>query len=270
MNIQEFNKLFTTDFNIDNIACTYRSWDRDTKYNYIETPRRCYGLMLLTDYAARFQLPDGSTFQQNPGDLMLLPQGARYTVNFLVPEGKKTHPVVINFRLRDINGKEVQLDHNVFRLCSDDGTLLPLFTATMQLYKDGITANLKAKVYEIFGKLFPIHETDECCIHYINQHYTFKFSIPELAKRCALSESSYRKQFKQLTGMSPVEYINHLKIEKACQMLLTDDMRPQDISNFLNFYNLPYFYKVFKDCTGMTPYEYLKEKTDPPVAIKNT
>ena len=260
MNYGQLNKFFTTDFNIDGIACAYRSWDADTRYNYMDNPRRRHGLMLLTDYPALFQFPDGTTVQRNVGDLMLLPKGARYNVRFLVPPQKKTHPVVINFRLSLADGKVLRLEREVVRLCRDDGTLLPLFTAAVRLYESGTPAGLKAKVFELFGQLFPIHETDQCCISYINRHYTQHFSIPDLAKRCTMSESVYRKQFKLLTGLSPVQYINRLKVDKACQMLMGDDMRLQDISDFLGFYSLPYFYKVFKDCTGMTPHEYIKQK----------
>jgi two-component system response regulator YesN len=53
-----------------------------------------------------------------------------------------------------------------------------------------------------------------------------------------------------------VRYINRLKVEKACQMLQSGDISPSLISDFLNFYSLPYFYKVFKEYTGMTPHQY--------------
>lgn len=256
MDFQELNRIFTTDFNVDGIACPYRSWDMDTRYNYLEVPRRCHGLMLLTDYPALFEFSDGEICQRNPGDLLLLPKGARYQVRFLVPLGRQTHPVVLNFRLTSGEGREIPISRNILRLCRDDGNLLHLFTTTVHLYERGTIANLKAKVYELFDQIFPVEEIDQCAIGYINRHYTDRFSVPELARRCAVSESVYRKQFKQLTGMSPVQYINRLKIDKACQMLLSDDINPQDISDFLGFYKLPYFYKVFKDITGMTPNQY--------------
>lgn len=261
MDFQEFNQIFTTDFNIDGIACPYRTWDADTRYNYLDSPRRRHGLMLLTDYPALFEFPDGRTVERNVGDLLLLPKGARYSVRFLVPPHAETHPVVLNFRLSTASGTEVTVNSNVVRLCRDDGTLQPLFSATVHLYKSGTPSLLKAKVYELFGQIFPVEETDQCGIGYINRHYTRRFSIPELARRCAVSESVYRKQFKELTGTSPIQYINRLKIEKACQMLQSDDMRPHEISDFLNFYSVPYFYKVFKDFTGMTPQEYARHKT---------
>lgn len=257
MDFQEYNKLFTSDFNIDNITSLRQNWDADTRYNRMDVPRVQFGLLLLTDHPARFLLPEGRILQAQPGDLILLPKGAYYSLSFSVPEGETTSPLVINFRLLDEQGQEVELQSGVARLCRDDGSFLPMFKAAAQLYKAASPAKLKAKVYELLGELFPVVDRDECCIDYINRHYTQRFSIPDLAKKCAVCETAYRKRFKALTGLSPVQYINRLKVEKACQMLLSDDMRLQDISDFLNFYSLPYFFKVFKDCTGLTPNQYL-------------
>ena len=49
MDIQALNDIFTTDFNIDSIISVHQSWDRDTRFNYLENPRRSHGLFLLTD-----------------------------------------------------------------------------------------------------------------------------------------------------------------------------------------------------------------------------
>lgn len=253
---QEFNKVFTTDFNIDSITSVRQNWNVDTRYNRLEVPRSRHGLLLLTDYQANFELPDGRTLQANPGDVIFLSKGARYLLTFSVPEGTLTHPLLINFRLFSAEGEDVQFENGVVRLCRDNGSLMTLFSAAAQLYKGASTALLKAKVYELLGNLFPISDSDECCIAYISRHYTDRFSVPQLAKRCAMSETAFRKRFKQLTGCSPVQYINKLKIEKACQMLLSGDISPNDICEFLNFYSLPYFYKVFKDTTGITPHQY--------------
>lgn len=260
MNFQELNLVFHADLNADSITSAHRSWNDETRYNWIDIPRTRHGLMLLTDYPAIFQFPDGSKMHGNPGDVFLLPKGARYAVGFSVPKYHWTHPVVINFRLTDVQGTEVSLGGNILKLCTDDGSLTPLFLATEELYKRAAPILLKAKLYELFGNLFPIREKDECCIQYINRHYTENFSIPNLAQRSAMSEAVYRKRFKQLTGMSPVRYINQLKIERACQLILTGDISTQEISDFLNFYNLPYFYKVFREFTGLTPMQYRLEK----------
>ena len=135
-------------------------------------------------------------------------------------------------------------------------TLLPLFAEAAALYKCGHPAQLKAVVYQLYSLLFPLKQEDDCCLSYIGSHFTEQFSIPQLAKRCALSESVYRRRFRQLTGLSPVQYINRLKIEKACQLLQSGDISHQQISEFLNFYSVSYFYRVFKAVTGQTPGEY--------------
>lgn len=256
MDIQMLNTIFTSDMNLDNITSVRQNWSADTNYNRMEIPRHRNALLLLTDHPAVFQLPDEKTFQANVGDVILLPKNSRYILHFLVPNEQQTHPVVINFRLSDSEGNELTCDSGVVKLCSDDGSLAPLFYTSAELYKSALTVPLKAKVFELFGELFPIIENDMCCIEFINQHYTERFSIPLLAQRCALSESTYRKRFRQLTGLSPIQYINRLKIEKACQLILTGDISMQEISDFLNFYNLPYFYKVFREITGLTPLQY--------------
>lgn len=261
MDFQQFNKIFTSDFNLDTIFSFRQTWSPGSRYNCTDSPRRNHGIFLITDYPAVYDLPDGSTLRANPGDIVLLPMNSRYAVSFIIPEGKESHPLIVNFRMTDPEGKEITIDSGVVRLTRDDGTLLPLFTTAAQLYKGANTALLKAKVYELFGSIFPLYDADECCINYINHHYTHNFSIPELAKRCALSETSYRKRFKQLTGLSPVQYINRLKIDKACQMLANADISPGSICSFLNFYSLPYFYKVFKDITGLTPNQYREHST---------
>jgi len=256
MDFQKFNEIFTADFNLNDLVSVRQSWITESRYNRMEIPRRFHGLFLITDYPALFELPDGSRMQANAGDVVLLPKGAHYALSLAVPEGKRAHPYIVNFRLSTPEGQELFLGSDVMRLYRDNGTLLPLFSAAAQLYKSSSPVGLKAKVYELFASLFPLTEADECCIAYINSHYTERFHVPKLAERCAMSETVYRKRFRQLTGQSPVQYINRLKIEKACQMLLSEDFSPGAISDFLNFYSLPYFYKVFRDYTGMTPNQY--------------
>ena len=256
MTIDKLNEIFTGDFNLDTLISTRQSWSSGTKFSRSERPRSSHGLFLLTDYPALYELTDGTKFHANPGDLLLLPKGARYVTTFESPEGKTSAPLMLNFRLTDPHGQEIPLGEHPMRLLRDNGSLEPMFSAATQLYIGAFPARLKAKAYEIFGNIFPIADTDECCIAYIGRHYTDDLSIPELAQRCAVSETVYRKRFKQLTGQSPVRYINKLKIDKACQMLQSGDILPRQISDFLNFYSLPYFYKVFKEHMGITPNQY--------------
>lgn len=264
MDFNDINVLFSTDFNIDGILSVQQCWPAKTRFNYLEKPRKRHGLLMLTDYPALFELPGGGQFLANPGDIILLPKDAHYAVNFLQPPDKFSQPFLINFRMTDNTGSELLLPQQIRYICRDNGALRPLFHTAAQLYKNASPVRLKAVVYTLLGKLFPLSEGDALCIGYINHNFTDRFSIPLLAQRCGLSETAYRKRFRAATGMSPLQYINNLKIEKACQMLRdSEDISVNDISDLLNFYSLPYFYKVFKEHTGMTPKKYRYTQLDP-------
>lgn len=262
MTIEKLNEIFTSDFNIDSLIAARQSRKTGSRFSRVDRARSSHGLFLLLDYPATYDFLDGTYLHAKPGDVLLLPKGARYICNFSIPEGKQTHPLLINFRLTDPEGNEVPLGDRVQRLCWDSGNLQAQFSAATGLYLSAAPAVLKAKVYEIFGSIFPIVDADECCLGYISRHYTDKLSIPVLAQKCAMSESAYRKRFRQLTGRSPVQYITGLKVEKACQMLRSGDISPGQVSDFLNFYSLPYFYKIFKEHTGLTPHEYRDKAGD--------
>ena len=255
MSIEKLNEIFTADFNIDSIIAL-RQNRHSRQHSWMETPRRINGLFLITDYPAHYTLDDGSSFKAEVGDVLLMSKGSRYIVNFSIPEGKKTHPLMINFRLVDAENNEIILPTGVEKLTHDDHTLLPLFSAAAQHYKNSAHALLKSRVFEIIGNLFPIEPKDECMIAYINRHYTHSFNISELAKSCAMCEATYRKRFKELTGVSPVQYINTLKVQKACELLTDGDLNAADIAEFLSFCSISYFYRVFKDIKGMAPAEF--------------
>ncbi|MBR4862941.1 MAG: helix-turn-helix transcriptional regulator [Oscillospiraceae bacterium] len=261
MDIQEYKAFMQTDFNINEIHAMQQHWNQKLYFvDLMQNPRRNQGLLLLTDQSAVFTMPDGHSILAEAGDVMLLPCGARYTVSFQVSPEKTACPFLINARIYRADGTEAMPDGQPMRLCRDDGTLLPLFAEAAALYKGAHPAQLKATVYRLFSLLFPMAEKDECCIGYINSHFTEKFSIPQLAKQCALSESVYRRRFRQLTGLSPVQYINQLKVEKARQLLQSGDISHQQISDFLHFHSVSYFYRVFKAVTGQTPGEYRRHE----------
>lgn len=261
MNFQEFKAMMQTDIQISRIYAVRQHWNQKLRgVDLMQNPRRSHGFLLLTDSSATYTFPDGSCLIAEPGDVLLLPKGAQYTVSFQLPPGGASHPLLINARICCADGTEPLLDRSATRLCKDDGTLLPLFMEAAELYKGGDHPSvLKAVVYRLLAALFPLSQADDCCLGYINAHFTEQFSIPELAKRCALSESVYRRRFRKLTGQSPIQYISHLKIEKACQLLQSGDITPGQVSEFLNFYSVSYFYRVFKAATGCTPNEYRRQ-----------
>ena len=93
-------------------------------------------------------------------------------------------------------------------------------------------------------------------VYYIKQHLTEKISVPMLASLEGLSESRFYTVFKEKIGCSPVEYINTLRIERACNLLSSTPMSVGEIGVNCGFDDNFYFSKIFKKKMGVSPTKY--------------
>lgn len=233
-----------------------QQWKNGDRVDMMKHARRKCGLYLLTDHAAQYEFADGRVMHAAAGDLLFLPSGARYVCNFTAPAGQTVRSVLLNFTLSTEDDKNVMFNGEPIKLGACTQEVRSLFFKAAQYYKCAAVAGLKATVYDVIERVFPVVPNDACGLGYIHSHYTENFTVETLAAHCGMSEATYRRQFKRLTGTSPVKYINRLKIDVACKMLRHDELPPREVCDFLNFYSLPYFYKVFKETLGCTPIQY--------------
>ena len=87
------------------------------------------------------------------------------------------------------------------------------------------------------------------------KHYT----LIDLAKHSNMCISGFTRKFRDLTGVSPIEYLLNLRIEKAEQLLLSSSMPIYMIANQCGFYDTNYFIKVFNRFRNMTPARFRRE-----------
>lgn len=92
-------------------------------------------------------------------------------------------------------------------------------------------------------------------VRYIESNYLYDFSVTELAEMCNLGECMFRRCFKAEFGVSPLKYRNILRIEKAYEMLVSDNLTVTEVMELTGFYDLSYFNKVFKSHIGKSPSE---------------
>lgn len=93
-------------------------------------------------------------------------------------------------------------------------------------------------------------------IKYIHTHLKHKLSVEELAKMEYLSPSRYREVFKQITGLSPMDYITELRIRHACELIKQGDLSLSRISELCGYQDRLYFQRIFKKRVGCTPGKY--------------
>jgi len=83
-------------------------------------------------------------------------------------------------------------------------------------------------------------------------------NLKAFADFAGLSVSHFSAVFKESTGYAPVEYFNHLKIQKACQYLLLTQMTVKEIAAELGIEDQYYFSRMFSRLMELSPVEYRK------------
>ena len=97
---------------------------------------------------------------------------------------------------------------------------------------------------------------------YINEHYNEPLTIELLATKTHLSKSWFMRKFHDTVGVGAIEYINKLRIQKVCELLL-DGSKIADAAFECGFQNLSNFNRLFKTMVGCTPREYIGAKDNP-------
>lgn len=98
-------------------------------------------------------------------------------------------------------------------------------------------------------------------VEFINANYTDQLTLTDIGKRFGISSNYLSKIFKQETGENFTRYLNNLRIAKACEYLISGEIKIVRIAETVGYNDIQYFHRVFKKITGMTPVEYrMKER----------
>ncbi|MEO6327351.1 MAG: AraC family transcriptional regulator [Ginsengibacter sp.] len=97
-------------------------------------------------------------------------------------------------------------------------------------------------------------------IDYLARNINQVLTLEDIAKQVNLSPSHFSFLFKRKTGFSPIEYFNHLKVQKACQFLLFTQLRINQIAQELGIEDPYYFSRMFTKVMGMAPNEYREKR----------
>ncbi|WP_138753126.1 helix-turn-helix domain-containing protein [Paenibacillus sinopodophylli] len=95
-------------------------------------------------------------------------------------------------------------------------------------------------------------------LRYIHSHLHKKMELSTLADIAMLTPTSYSRKFKRLHGVSPIDYVNFIRIEEAKKQLSAGHATIREISARVGFNSEFYFSKVFKKMVGIAPALYIK------------
>ncbi len=135
---------------------------------------------------------------------------------------------------------------------------LPLFQSIIE--QEPINARTVGQLYTLIGILMPLmscqqsDQQDEL-IDRVKELIAEdpKYTVAELSKKCAVSESALYSAFKKRSDKSIQQIKKEVSMETAKTLLLSTDTPIEEISQRLGFSSGTYFRKCFKDFYGVSP-----------------
>lgn len=96
------------------------------------------------------------------------------------------------------------------------------------------------------------------CQNWIAEHYRVPAPVAAMVRESGLPERSFKRRFREATGMSPLEYVHTLRLEEAKHMLETGDAPIEAIANEVGYEDAGFFSRLFKRQVNLSPAQYRK------------
>lgn len=89
-----------------------------------------------------------------------------------------------------------------------------------------------------------------------DRHYSRRFSLDELAAAYKVSKYRLCREFSRYYELSPIKYLNRIRIQNACLLLVSGEMHINEIAAEVGVENINHFIRLFKAQLDMTPMQY--------------
>ena len=94
--------------------------------------------------------------------------------------------------------------------------------------------------------------------HWLRNHFSVANPVEEMIKRSKLAERTFKRRFANATGLTPIAYVQRLRIEDAKRRLERTDASVDEISWRVGYEDSAFFRRLFKRTTGLAPGAYRK------------
>lgn len=235
-----------------------------------------YVLIYCVD-GSGFYVVDGKRHEVGRNQYFILPigkpheygatEGHHWTIYWVHFRGKAAHvfaegaatPQSINVTMQSRISERINIFEEIL-------TTLHLGDGIEDLrYASSLLAHFLASMryLEQFRRAKTEEERDivEQAIHYMRENIEQHITMDEVLRYVGYSQSHFSTVFKKKTGVSPITYINRLKIEHACRLLRTTDMKVNQICYKVGIEDALYFSRLFSKIMNMSPTDYrLRER----------
>lgn len=147
--------------------------------------------------------------------------------------------------------------------------------AVYQRQEQGFVLELQSCFYVIWSRLFremPKNTDDSDrqdtkltilrnMVCYLQDHYTEKLSLKDIAAAGHVSESSCCRLFQKYLNRSPVAFLNECRLDAACTLLRDTDLSVTEVANRTGFNGASYFTEQFHRQYDCTPSQYRERQS---------
>jgi AraC family L-rhamnose operon transcriptional activator RhaR len=234
-----------------------------------------------------FHYIEGNTLAVAKGDLFFIPIGASHVFRPASVRPRQQHLIVYNCvftapyieRLNNVflpNEKFLHLlqakypEQSWFQIQDYDGVFQETFNRLFEEYtqrKPDFELILQADVIRLLVEMqrhalpaLPSSpktvELLEPVLKRIHDNFEQPLPLAELAAMAGLGDRQFRRVFTLHTGMALTSYIQKLRMEKCCSLLLTTSDSISSIAQSVGYQDIKFFNRLFKKTTGMTPRQY--------------
>lgn len=99
----------------------------------------------------------------------------------------------------------------------------------------------------------------------LEKHFANSFDFIQLAKEYGMSRRTLERHFKKATGITPLNYLQRIRVEKAKKLLESGNATFDEISFKVGYMDNSFFRKIFIKCTSLRPKEYRNMFAMPPI-----
>lgn len=162
------------------------------------------------------------------------------------------HGFKLTSRLRQMKNLFLQLEH---------ASKLERFIILLQLQKTASKANYKSLSSFIYDKKYSDNEGHRMrnVFEYTMNNFGKEISLDTIAEIANMTKNAFCKYFKKRTNKTYIQFLNELRIEHACKLLLLNkDLSIIQIAESSGFNNMSNFNRQFKSVKKINPSEFKK------------
>lgn len=255
-----FPKLARMDADVSGIIAGQMIWKPGDTDRYVKEGRRSNLLYYMLSGEREYYIDSKPAFRLKADECIFIPATTCYVSK--VVDCEFSEGVYIDFNLR-LDGELLYVDEPL-KVIHDAVKFRDSFIGIAGAGYEKLYA--KSKLLSIIASIAKSDEESYftggefssiySAILAIENNPERPMDVASLARLCCMSETGFRDKFKRYTGgLTPIEYRNRLRIERADELMSTSGISIGRISDILGFYDQAHFYRVYKKIRGHKPSE---------------